>query len=355
MVSIIIPVYRVEDYLRDCIDSVLRQTYRDIQVILVDDGSPDGCGRICDEYAEKDSRILVLHKENGGVSSARNLGLEYADGEYLTFCDSDDMYAPDWIESLVKAIQESQADVCIGNFVRYFGDASFGEKISHEIGFSDVSDWDQRMCYIFNKLLTPSHGWEVCTRLFKTEVIHRENIRFCENCGNFAEDLGFSLIYTLFAQRIVVVEQAGYWYRLRIGSMMNTSGLDPKLDSLQAVCDFCEPAIRQAMDQEKSDLLCRNLQFFLLGNQFSSCLWASSLHPEEFRKTVISKVKDWPVMRADLHGLLTHRRKLGCFIPLSRRAEIMAHVKFLLGAPWLYLRLSCKYVRMFRRMLDLIQ
>lgn len=355
MVSIVIPVYKVEEYLRDCVDSVLNQTYSDIQVILVDDGSPDGCGRICDEYAEKDSRILVIHKENGGVSSARNLGLEYVDGEYLTFCDSDDMYAPDWIETLVKAIQESQADACIGNFVRYFGNTSFGKSTSHETGLSDVSDWDHRVYYIFNKLLTPIHGWEVCTRLFKTEVIHRENIRFCENCGNFAEDLGFSLTYTLFARRIVAVEQAGYWYRTRSGSMMNTSGFDPKLDSLQAVCDFCEVVIRQIMDQERADLLCMNMQFFLLGNQFSSCLWASNLHPDEFRKTVILGVKDWPVMLADLQDLLTHSHKLGRFIPRSRRLEIMAHIKFLLGKPWLYLRLSCKAVRMFRRMLDCSQ
>ena len=93
-VSIIVPVYKVEKYLRKCIDSIINQTLKDIEIILVDDGSPDNCGKICDEYAAKDTRIKVIHKENGGLSSARNAGMEVAEGEYIGFVDSDD-----WIES----------------------------------------------------------------------------------------------------------------------------------------------------------------------------------------------------------------------------------------------------------------
>jgi len=88
-ISIIVPVYKVEPYLRKCIDSILAQTFTDFELILVDDGSPDGCGKICDEYAKKDNRILVIHKSNGGLSSARNAGLEIAKGEYIGFVDSD--------------------------------------------------------------------------------------------------------------------------------------------------------------------------------------------------------------------------------------------------------------------------
>lgn len=107
-VSIIVPVYNVESYLRQCLDSIADQSYRDLEVILVDDGSPDNCGRICDEYAEKDSRFHVIHQKNSGVSKARNAALELVSGKYLTFCDSDDRYMPDWIRGLVSAIEAAE-------------------------------------------------------------------------------------------------------------------------------------------------------------------------------------------------------------------------------------------------------
>lgn len=97
-ISIIVPIYKVERYLKRCVDSILNQTFTDFELILVDDGSPDNCGRICDEYAEKDNRIYVIHKENGGLSDARNAGLDYATGQYIIFVDSDDFVEPDLLE-----------------------------------------------------------------------------------------------------------------------------------------------------------------------------------------------------------------------------------------------------------------
>ena len=101
MISIIVPVYKVEKYLKRCIDSILSQTYTDFELILVDDGSPDNCGAICDEYAQKDGRIIVIHKENGGLSSARNAGLDVAIGDYIGFVDSDDMIGSHYYEALL--------------------------------------------------------------------------------------------------------------------------------------------------------------------------------------------------------------------------------------------------------------
>ena len=102
LISIIIPVYKVEPYLRDCIDSCIQQTYKNIEIILVDDGSPDQCPDICDEYAKKDSRIKVIHKKNGGVSDTRNVGMKIAKGEWWTFVDSDDYLHPQMIEKLYE-------------------------------------------------------------------------------------------------------------------------------------------------------------------------------------------------------------------------------------------------------------
>lgn len=115
LVSIIVPIYKVEPYLRRCLDSIVNQTYTNLEIILVDDGSPDGCPQICDEYAAKDKRIVVIHKENGGLSDARNAGLDICKGEYVSFVDSDDWVHKKYIEELIKIAIKKNADITIGN------------------------------------------------------------------------------------------------------------------------------------------------------------------------------------------------------------------------------------------------
>lgn len=111
LLSVIVPVYKVEPYLHRCVDSIRNQTYKNLQIILVDDGSPDNCGKICDEYAELDARIIVVHQENRGLSGARNTGLRYAKGEYVAFVDSDDWIAPTMYETLVRMIERNDLDM----------------------------------------------------------------------------------------------------------------------------------------------------------------------------------------------------------------------------------------------------
>jgi glycosyltransferase involved in cell wall biosynthesis len=121
LISIVIPVYKVEAYLSACVESVLAQTYQNFEVILVDDGSPDNCPAMCDAWAEKDSRIRVIHKENGGLSSARNAGIDVAKGDYLAFLDSDDLWTPVFLERLHTALTESNADLAVCQFQRFHG------------------------------------------------------------------------------------------------------------------------------------------------------------------------------------------------------------------------------------------
>ena len=111
LISVIVPVYNAEKYLRECLDSIVNQTYKNIEIILVDDGSTDGSGAICDEYADKDVRIKVYHIPNGGASNARNLGIDNADGEYLMFVDSDDIILPYVVERAIKLALEHNADI----------------------------------------------------------------------------------------------------------------------------------------------------------------------------------------------------------------------------------------------------
>lgn len=271
-VSIIVPVYKVESYLHDCVDSIVGQSYRDIQLVLVDDGSPDNCGSICDEYARKDSRILALHKKNGGVSSARNYGLKYAAGKYLTFCDSDDMYAPDWIENLVKAMEEYEADLVLGNYYRIFDSGALRIPCCHETGITEMVQLDDKARYCIEKVLSEKHAWEIWDRLFRTDIVKKNNIRFCETCGNFAEDLGFTLAYSLCANRVVSIEAAGYLYRIREGSMMQSSINQAKLDAVNEVFLHVEPICRRVFSPDIAEAILPVFHFLIMYEQYMVAL-----------------------------------------------------------------------------------
>lgn len=122
MVSIIIPIYNVEKYLRECVDSVIGQTYRNLQIILVDDGSTDSCGQICDAYSSRDARVVVVHKDNGGLSDARNAGVPLAAGEFTLYLDSDDYLEPNAVEILIASQKNTGADIVLGNFYYTYPD-----------------------------------------------------------------------------------------------------------------------------------------------------------------------------------------------------------------------------------------
>lgn len=122
LLSVIVPVYKVEPYLHRCIDSIRNQTYKHLQIILVDDGSPDNCGKICDEYAELDARIIVVHQKNRGLSGARNTGLRYAKGEYVAFVDSDDWISSDMYQTLVNLVELNDLDMARSSVVETDGD-----------------------------------------------------------------------------------------------------------------------------------------------------------------------------------------------------------------------------------------
>ena len=127
-ISVIVPVYKVEKYIHRCVDSILSQTFQDFELILVDDGSPDNSGAICDDYAAKDSRVRVIHKENGGLSSARNAGIDAAQGEYLFFLDSDDVIHPDCFHILAECIRTTGAQIALGEFMRFTGEFLSSER-----------------------------------------------------------------------------------------------------------------------------------------------------------------------------------------------------------------------------------
>ena len=218
MVSVIIPIYNVEKYLRDCIESVLMQTFRDIEVILVDDGSPDNCGAICDEYAGKDNRIIVIHKKNGGLSDARNAGLDIARGEYILFVDSDDMLKKDAVKHLCEYIQHERAQIVYFNaetLCEDFEDQAYNEELIRKKQYKTSKG------AVVLDIQRHNNEFYACAPLhiYERNFLARNRLRFLK--GILHEDELFSTIAYVRAQRVAYLNEALYIRRLRAGSIMS--------------------------------------------------------------------------------------------------------------------------------------
>lgn len=229
LISVIVPIYKVEKYLNRCVDSILSQTYKNIEIILVDDGSPDACGEICDGYIEKDSRIKVIHKENGGLSDARNAGIEAAYGEYIIFVDSDDYIVPTMIEEMIEALIASKADLCICN-INYVDEN--GAVINNQNMRSPIKKGIYSRDDVLNFLVNDGYWFYVTAwnKLYKTNVFR--NIRF--RVGKYHEDE--FLIHEIIdrCDKVVCLEDRLYNYVQREGSIMNTGYSIKNLDGIEA-------------------------------------------------------------------------------------------------------------------------
>lgn len=219
--SIIIPVYKVEQYLRNCIESVISQTYSNWELILVNDGSPDKCGEICDEYAAKNKRIQVIHKENGGLSSARNAGLDMPPkGEFVTFLDSDDFWHPEYLETLMNLQQKYHADLVQCGFVR--GSESVFPPIEGSISIDVL---DKHEVFIKEKA-----NVIMCGKLYRTSLF--DGIRMPVGLYNEDDWTAWKLYYR--AKTIVVTNQALYFYTINPSSIMGKLNKKPDLRYINA-------------------------------------------------------------------------------------------------------------------------
>ena len=211
LISIIVPVYNVDKYLSKCIDSIISQTYNEIELILVDDGSPDNSPKICDEYARKDNRIIVIHKENGGVSSARNAGLDIAKGEYIGFIDPDDYIVSDMYECMVNAIEKYNFDmvVCGYDYIDENGNVTRPYKIKSD----EILTQKQFVSMQFDMPPTVRHG--VVNKLFRKSLF--SGIRFPENMHS-SEDVYVICSYVKKISDCVFIHKPLYKNLVRNGS-----------------------------------------------------------------------------------------------------------------------------------------
>lgn len=206
-ISVIVPVYNVEPYLRQCVDSIINQTYKNLEIILVDDGSPDNCGKICDEYATKDARIKVLHIENGGPAIARNAGLDIATGNYIGYIDSDDYIEPDMYETLYNAMIRTDAGLVVCNWFE-----------------GTENNWVKNTVYPKKEILTPNEAFEsfynhmyVWNKLYRKDVV--KNLRFVET---YAQDVLYTFTNFTRIEKVVCLQDYKCYYRNNPTSRQNT-------------------------------------------------------------------------------------------------------------------------------------
>lgn len=223
LISVIIPIYKVEKYLDECIKSVVDQTYKNIEIILVDDGSPDVCPEMCEEWAKKDSRIKVIHKKNGGLSDARNAGLDIASGEYIAFVDSDDWVLPNMYEKLLEVIKREQADICACNIKSCYSD--------HEVVWGcdeyTIGDSEQILDMLYSNTKYPVSALN--------KLYHRKcwkKLRF--PVGKICEDAFTTYKLVHEAKKIVQITEAFYCYRIRPESIMTSGFSVKKMDEEEA-------------------------------------------------------------------------------------------------------------------------
>ena len=204
MVSIIVPVYNVEEYLSRCIDSILAQTFTEFELLLIDDGSTDSSGIICDEYKNKDDRIRVFHKKNGGVSSARNIGIENANGDWLAFVDSDDYVYSTFLETYVE-LYSGEVELCILGIVPDYS-------ISAEYKITNTSiDYNGDLKGALSLLYNCKMFGSLCNKCFKKSVIDKNDLRFNE-LYRFREDEEFLLRYMSHVKQVAATTMQSYVY-----------------------------------------------------------------------------------------------------------------------------------------------
>lgn len=232
-ISVIIPVYNVEPYIRKCLGSVISQTYKNLEILIIDDGSSDNSGKICDDYAEKDNRIRVFHKSNGGVSSAKNTGLENMTGQYVGFVDSDDWIEPDMYEALHKAIIDY--NVCIG-VTSYFKDAGAESEPmmnNKPIPRGVIETVDMALYPLKRDHYMGFCGY-MCNKLFRADIFKNADLRFDENI-KYGEDV---LLYTKYVLSGkcggIYIDKPMYHYYQRSGAASKSTSPGVKLDILTA-------------------------------------------------------------------------------------------------------------------------
>jgi Glycosyltransferases involved in cell wall biogenesis len=245
LVSILLPIYKVEKYIEKCLDTVINQTYKNLEIVLVDDGTPDNAGKIADEYARKDKRIKVIHQANGGLSEARNTGLNNATGEYIIFGDSDDYFALDFVEYMLSIVEKTGADIAITT-------NTFTTRDFKQIKNDSIETWTNEKAV--TEFLYPALRIGAWNKMYKRELIEKNNLRFVKELTT-GEGMQFITNIAQYANCIGVGHRKVYYYRLNnVGSATTKPNVERQGKGSLATLKYIESHLSMQTDNIKMAL-----------------------------------------------------------------------------------------------------
>ena len=347
-ISVIVPIYKVEPYLHRCVDSILGQSYTDFELILVDDGSPDNCGAICDEYAAKDSRIRVIHQLNGGLSAARNAGLNIATGKYICFVDSDDTVKPNLLEVTVPYMEQG-ADLTVFNHERVYSDEK-RQPCCHQISSYQLYGSNRADFYI-NTLLSYSIGWEAWNRIFRRDIIEKYQLRFADNRRIFAEDMYFSICYCAHVQEIISIPQSLYCYTVREDSIMRQNKAVMNAGRMNELGKEVLLHFQQFADCHDLLAIFPTMHYLIIDNVASKVMYAAK-SILEYREWFRKDIPDWEFYTKNVDLLLKKPKYLISRFSGQQIAERLSLVKFFIDGNYTTLRIRNKLILLFPQFFD---
>lgn len=316
-ISVIVPIYKVEEYLDACITSIVNQTYKNLEIILVDDGSPDLCGEMCDAWAKADERIKVIHKENGGLSDARNAGMKAAGGELIGFVDSDDVIHPRMYERLAAMMEETGSDISCCTVTRNL-EACIAGVDSHTASCPEIEVFDGIQA-LESLLSLDRISVTVWNKLYTREVI--EDLYFPK--GKYHEDEFWTYLVLSRAKKAAHTEQGYYGYRIRENSITNQKYTSRHLDHLDARAErleYMEMHYPQFHSLERT-----NIRFESIRAMQLCYLFMDGRELEDCRERIHKIVKKYPLKYQD-YKALPFGRKVWCFLS-NRSFDFTCHLR----------------------------
>ena len=293
LISVIVPIYNVEKYLVKCIESIINQTYSNLEIILVDDGSPDNCHIICDEYAKKDSRIKVIHKKNGGLSDARNAGLDIATGEYISFIDSDDWIYKDMYTDLIDLIKTYDADISGCSVYKFYENDKFNLDYDKEFNVKIYSNEEALRSLIREEEIKQT----VWNKIYKRNII--DDIKF--EVGKIHEDEYWTYQVIGNSKRVVHIDKPMYYYLQRENSIMGKGYSEKRLHGIYSRkerLDYIQQKFPNIITDAKMSL------FFTCVYQYQCLLLSSdSINKVDISQIINSYIKDIEFDKKDIKTL----------------------------------------------------
>lgn len=347
LVSVIIPIYNVADYMDAAIHSVCSQDYKNLEIILVDDGSEDGAGGKCDAWLGRDPRIRVIHKENGGLSSARNAGLDAAGGKYIYFLDGDDTIEEKLISTAVGYMEQGEDVV----FFRYFLISSDGTKIParYEAGRYTLDTDEKRARFLTDYILAGRLDWAAWDKLYRRELIEKYNLRFADNNIIFAEDLCFCLCYCTHAVNILSVDEFLYNYIQRPHSIMAEQSARLNAGRMNELAKQFWFFVNRYTDCDAVKERFPLIYFMIMDNVLTRARNTMTVSSFEFRKRVYADVRDRAFMRLWTGRFLKMKKELYTIYPESTAALKISFAAFLYDGNYILFRLRNKRALFFEK------